>query len=210
MQLFTLGTRLLLAFGFIPAGIVKITGERFTALSSIQPMGQYLDALFNTGYYYTAIGVFQVLAGILVLIPRTALLGVIIYLPIILNITILSLSVRFEGSLFTSTLMTIACLYLLFWDQEKISGLLKSSNPPLFFKGTSKKFPFKILLPIFAFVVLFVLGILNVFDVMPRNSYQECLSQCNDDVNCVRFCDCIYSEKESYKDCLESYQSSTD
>lgn len=196
-----------MAFGFIPAGIVKITGERFTALSSIQPMGQYLDALFNTGFYYTVIGVFQVLAGILVLIPRTALLGVLIYLPIIFNITVLSLSVRFEGSLFTSPLMTIACLYLIFWDQEKLGSLLKSSNPPLFFKGSSKQFPFKILLPTITFMVLLVIGLLNIFDVMPRNSYKECLSQCQEDENCISFCDCIYKQQESYKECLEAYQS---
>lgn len=108
LWLFTLGTRLLLVAGFLGPGYVKITGERFTDLHNNQPMGHYLQALFETGYYYTFIGILQILAAILLLFPRTVILGVMIYLPIILNICILSWSVRFEGSLFTSPLMVIA------------------------------------------------------------------------------------------------------
>ena len=64
--------RITLAFGFIPAGIVKVTGERFTALPSNHPLGHYFDALLLTGFYYTFIGVAQRIAALLLLIPRTA------------------------------------------------------------------------------------------------------------------------------------------
>ena len=76
---FAIFCRIVLAIGFIPAGVTKIIGERFTALPDMHPMGSYLTALFHTGYYYTAIGVAQVLAGVLLLIPRTATLGAVSY-----------------------------------------------------------------------------------------------------------------------------------
>ena len=83
-------------------------------------MGNYLEALHRTGYYYTFIGILQVLAAVLLLIPRTATLGALIYFPIIFNIFILTYAVRFEGSWLSSPLMVLANLYLLCWDYDKL------------------------------------------------------------------------------------------
>jgi uncharacterized membrane protein YphA (DoxX/SURF4 family) len=125
LRYFTVFNRVGLALGFLPAGLVKIFGERFASgLSVKHPMGNYLEALHRTGYYYTFIGVLQVVAAILLLIPRTATLGAVIYFPIILNICILSFAVRFEGSLVSSTLMVLANLYLLCWDYDKLKFIL--------------------------------------------------------------------------------------
>ena len=83
--------------------MVKIVGERFASgLSDIHPMGAYLEALHHTGYYYTFIGIAQVVAAVLLLIPRTVTLGALLYFPIIVNIWLLSYAVRFEGSIVTS------------------------------------------------------------------------------------------------------------
>lgn len=120
LRYFAVFNRIGLALGFLPSGFVKIAGERFTDLSVKHPMGNYLEALHRTGYYYTFIGVLQVTAAILLLIPRTATLGALIYFPIILNICILSLAVRFEGSFLSSQLMVLANLYLLCWDYHKL------------------------------------------------------------------------------------------
>lgn len=124
LRYFTVFTRIMLALGFLPSGFVKIMGERFTSLSVNHPMGNYLEALHRTGYYYTFIGILQVTAAILLLIPRTATLGALIYFPIILNICILSLAVRFEGSWVSSPLMVLANLYLLCWDYDKLKFAL--------------------------------------------------------------------------------------
>jgi uncharacterized membrane protein YphA (DoxX/SURF4 family) len=121
---FTIFTRIALAAGFLPSGFVKILGERFTVLTVKHPMGHYLDAFYRTGFYYTFVGVMQVTAACLLLIPRTATLGAVIYFPIILNICILSLAVRFEGSLISSPLMVLANLYLLCWDYDKLKFIL--------------------------------------------------------------------------------------
>lgn len=133
LRYFTVFTRIMLALGFLPSGIVKIMGERFTSLSVNHPMGHYLEALHRTGFYYPFIGVMQVTAAILLLIPRTATLGVLIYFPIILNICILSLAVRFDGSFITSPLMVLANLYLVCWDYDKLKYIFPWSkqNAPL-------------------------------------------------------------------------------
>lgn len=121
LQNFTIFNRVALAYGFITAGMVKIMGERFASgLSGKHPMGHYLVALHETGFYYTFIGVLQVVAAVFLLIPRTATLGALIYFPIILNIYILTLATRFEGSWITSPLMVLANLYLLCWDYDKL------------------------------------------------------------------------------------------
>ena len=125
LWLFSIFNRITLAYAFIVAGIVKIIGERFASgLSVIHPMGSYLEALHHTGYYYTFIGIAQIAAAIFLLIPRTVTLGAFIYFPIILNICILTFAVRFEGSIFTAPLMTLANLYLLGWNYEKWKYIL--------------------------------------------------------------------------------------
>jgi uncharacterized membrane protein YphA (DoxX/SURF4 family) len=134
---FAVFLRIALAFGFLTAGIVKITGERFASgLSANHPMGHYLVALFHTGYYYTFIGVAQVMAAILLLIPRTVTLGALLYLPIILNICILSFAVRFEGSILTSPLMVLGDLYLLCWNYDKLKYLLPFDHAAMDMKTT--------------------------------------------------------------------------
>ncbi|WP_235898291.1 hypothetical protein [Winogradskyella ouciana] len=111
---FSIFCRLILAIGFFTAGMVKIMDERFASgLSHLHPMGAYLEALYHTGYYYTFIGIAQVIAAILLLIPRTVVLGALLYFPIIINIWILSFAVRFEGSFISSPLMVLANLYVL-------------------------------------------------------------------------------------------------
>jgi uncharacterized membrane protein YphA (DoxX/SURF4 family) len=120
LRYFAVFNRIGLALGFLPSGFVKIAGERFTDLSVRHPMGNYLEALHRTGFYYTFIGVLQVTAAFLLLIPRTATIGALIYFPIILNIFVLTMAVRFEGSWISSPLMVLANLYLLCWDYHKL------------------------------------------------------------------------------------------
>ncbi len=130
LWLFSIFNRLVLALGFIPAAIVKLIDERFASgLSANHPMGHYLEALHLTGYYYTFIGIVQVTAAIMLLIPRTATLGAFLYFPIILNICILTFATRFDGSLFTAPLMVLANLYILGWNYEKWKYILPFNRP---------------------------------------------------------------------------------
>lgn len=217
---FTIFLRIALAYAFIFAGFVKVNGERFTSLSNNHPMGHYLEALFHTGYYYTFIGVAQMLAGLLLLIPRTALLGAIIYFPLILNICILSFAVRFDGSVLTSPLMVLANLYLLCWDYHRIKYILpfkKSAFDDILpdFKDRSTKFPFKFLAGVFVTMVIVVVLVftMNQKAVMPRNNISDCEYQCPDSSNseaCISFCECIHQDGNSLDDCLNRYGSKFD
>src|SRR5215471_9677287 len=78
LRWFAIFCRIVLALGFIPAGIVKVSGERFTGLPLNNPLGHYFDALLLTGFYYTFIGTAQLIAAALLLFRRTALMGAII------------------------------------------------------------------------------------------------------------------------------------
>src|SRR5918911_1396658 len=112
---FAVFCRISLAASFIPSGYIKIIGERFAAgLPSNNPLGHYFDALYLTGYYYTFIGITQIIIAILLLIPRTSLLGALMYFPIIINICVLTYATRFDGTQIV-TMMLLACLFLLVW-----------------------------------------------------------------------------------------------
>jgi hypothetical protein len=49
-------------------------------------MGAYLEALHHTGFYYTFIGVTQIITAILLIIPTTVTLGALLYFLIIINV----------------------------------------------------------------------------------------------------------------------------
>lgn len=210
---FAIFCRLTLAAGFIPSGMQKVIGERFTVLAVNHPMGHFLDAFYYTGYYYTFVGVLQVLAAILLLIPRTVTIGAFIYLPIILNICILSLSVRFDGSQITSPLMTCAVLFLLSWDYHKFRNIFpfnhntsKSELPKK--DDLTKKFPLKFFAGVFATILLVVFHTRIFYDILPRNTYSDCTTQCKDenDKACIEFCECIHKEGNSLDDCLSKHE----
>jgi uncharacterized membrane protein YphA (DoxX/SURF4 family) len=96
---FAVFCRIALAASFIPAGYVKIMGERFAeGLPSNNPLGHYFDALQLTGHYYTFIGITQIIIAILLLIPRTSLIGALMYFPVIMNICVLTYATRFAGT----------------------------------------------------------------------------------------------------------------
>lgn len=122
LQRFTIFTRIILAVGFIPPSLVKIMDHRFTTIPTKYPIGYFFDALFKTGFYYQFIGITQLSAAILLLIPMTAFLGELIYFPIILNIFIITVSLHFKGTWLVTGLMLLACTYLLCWDYPKWRG----------------------------------------------------------------------------------------
>ena len=118
--LFTWMTRILLAIGFLPSGLKKALGQRFTLLGTDNPVGFFFEALYQTGVYWNFIGAAQLLAALLLVIPRTTTLGAIIYFPIILNIFIITVSMHFQGTPFITGMMLLGSIYLLVWDFAKL------------------------------------------------------------------------------------------
>ena len=125
-------TRILLWLAFLPSGMIKLLGQPFTVLPRTDPVGAYFWALHDTGLYYHFIGGAQLLAGLLLLIPRTAAVGAILYLCIIVNIFLLTVGVNFGSVTPTITgLMLLACLYLLAWEYPRWKTLLLPSRRAL-------------------------------------------------------------------------------
>lgn len=214
---FAIFCRVTLAAGFIPSGMQKVLGQRFTTLAINHPMGNFLEAFHHTGYYYPFVGFMQVTAAILLLIPRTVTLGAFIYFPIILNICILSIAVRFDGSQITSPLMVCAVLFLLCWDYHKFKNIFpfnytssKAILPEK--KELSKKFPLKFFAGVFAVIVLVVFHTRIFYKIMPRNTISDCRIQCDgdNDEDCFNFCDCIHTEGKSLEKCLNGYNNLTE
>jgi hypothetical protein len=118
------GTRLLLAVGFLPTGVVKLLGRPFTTISLESPVGLFFHVLHQSGVYWTFLGLMQVLAAVLILVPRTAPLGAALFFPIILNIFVITVGVGFTGTPWITAPMVLASLLLLCWDYHRFEGLL--------------------------------------------------------------------------------------
>ncbi len=124
LQLFTVFTRLVLFVGFTPPSIIKIMNKPFTVLPDSNPVGHYFGALYQTGFYYQFIGWAQLTAAVLLLFPRTAHIGALLFLPIIANIAILTASVGFAGTWLVTALMTLAAAYLVAWEYDRLKPVV--------------------------------------------------------------------------------------
>jgi uncharacterized membrane protein YphA (DoxX/SURF4 family) len=233
LWLFSIFCRLSLALGFIPAAIVKLIDERFASgLHANHPMGHYLEALHQTGYYYTFIGVVQLLAAIFLLIPRTVTLGAFLYFPVILNITILTYATRFDGSKYILPFNRLANDN----DAAKHKSLesyaqtQKSVVQPsaflwrgirliyarfrIFLKQLfNDKFPTLFFAGVFAAVVICVVGIPSLYRIKPRNTLPQCLRQFKDTKRTgagENFCNCIHNNGEPLGKCLNEYNNAAD
>jgi len=121
---FTWFTRILLSIAFIPSGLKKLLGERFTNISVDNPVGFFFEGLYQSGFYWNYLGFMQVLCSLLIIIPRTMYLAAVLYLPIIININIIVISMNFKGTPIITGLMLLANIYLLVWDYKKTNTIL--------------------------------------------------------------------------------------
>jgi uncharacterized membrane protein YphA (DoxX/SURF4 family) len=209
---FAVFCRIVLAASFIPTGIVKIMGERFAeGLSSNNPLGHYFDALHQTGYYYTFIGISQIIIAILLLIPRTSLLGALMYFPIIVNICVLTYATRFAGTRLV-TMMVLASVFLLIWDYDRIKHILPfkqpKTDPPVLRKPLGMRLRVIFFGGCFAILTFLIIGTFYLYEIGPGNSEAECRNQCASSKNpaaCEIFCDCIYKQGQPLNSCLANF-----
>lgn len=124
LRLFTIFTRGILAIGFIPPSIKKILHQPFTILPDSNPVGHYFRALYDTGFYYEFLGWAQLIAAILLLFPRTAHIGALMFLPIIVNIAVLTTSVGFVGTWILTIFMSLAATWLVAWEYDRLKPIV--------------------------------------------------------------------------------------
>lgn len=124
LNLMIIGIRFLVGFAFIPSGLTKLLGERFTNIGTDNPIGYYFEAMYRTGFYWEFLGFCQLLTALLLFTQRFATLGALMFFGIILNICILTISMHFTGTWVITSLMLFAALVLVAWDWNKLKPIL--------------------------------------------------------------------------------------
>jgi hypothetical protein len=120
LRRFTLLNRLLLAMAFLPTGMVKLLGQRFTVLPIDNPVGLFFEAMYRTGPFWHFIGAMQVIAALLLLHPLTAPLGAVVFLPICFSIVLVTYGIGFGNTVIITVLMLLSVTYLVAWDADRI------------------------------------------------------------------------------------------
>jgi uncharacterized membrane protein YphA (DoxX/SURF4 family) len=161
LQYFTAFNRVILAISFIPSGMTKLLGNRFTVLPLDNKVGFFFEAFYQTGGWYRFVGAAQVFAAILLLIPRTSTLGATIFFPIVLNIAIITIAVGFKGTWVITSLMFLANLYLICWDYDKFKRILPFSTTEQKPINFMKSLPLTILGAIGGVFIFIFIGMIN-------------------------------------------------
>ncbi len=136
-------TRYLLAFAFIPSGMKKILGQRFTSISTDNPIGYFFEALYRTGMYWNFLGWGQLIAAVLMMTQLFATLGNLIFFFIITNIFFITVSMHFTGTWLIALLMLFASTCLLLWDLNRLQYIISqkgflNTNQDVIFPNASK------------------------------------------------------------------------
>ena len=79
--------RILIGFAFLPAALKKILDQPFTDPANTGRFHDFLHAFHATGWFYTFVGVCQLVAAVLLCTQRFALLGAIVAFPVLTAIT---------------------------------------------------------------------------------------------------------------------------
>ncbi len=121
-------TRYLLAFAFIPSGMKKVLGQRFTSIGTDNQIGYFFEALFRSGMYWNFLGWGQLIAAFLMMTQLFSTLGNLIFFFIISNIFFITVSMHFTGTWLIALLMLFASTCLLLWDADKLQYVIKQKG----------------------------------------------------------------------------------
>jgi len=101
---------------------------RFTTESGashpINSSWHFFETLYQSGLYWKFIGIAQLIAGLLLMTQKFSKLGVLLNLPIILNIFIITLSYYFAFTPVITGLILMANILLLFWEWNELKILV--------------------------------------------------------------------------------------
>ena len=127
-QLFIIYLRYIIGFAFVFASIVKIQGLRFTtdsgAENPINTAWHFFETMYQSGLYWKFLGLSQLLAGLILMTQKYAKLGALLFLPIIANVFIITISYDFRGTPVITGLMLLANFILIAWDWNTLKILV--------------------------------------------------------------------------------------
>ncbi|CAN5472676.1 hypothetical protein BH10BAC5_BH10BAC5_12590 [soil metagenome] len=126
-RIFIIYTRYLIGAAFVFASLVKISGMRFTMMDGVaapyNTPAHLFETLYQSGMYWKFLGWSQIIAAFLLMTQRYATIGAIVFLPIIANIFVITVSYGFTGTPYITGLMLLANIMLIVWDWDKIKVL---------------------------------------------------------------------------------------
>lgn len=132
-QLLVIYTRYLIGAAFVFASVVKIQGKRFTTIDGInEPINSawhMFETLYQSGLWWKVMGLGQLIAGLLLMTQRYAKLGALMFLPIIFNVFVITVSYDFRGTPVITGLMLLANIMLVLWDWDELKILV--NKPPV-------------------------------------------------------------------------------
>ena len=85
------------------------------------------ETLYQSGLWWKFLGLGQIIAGLLLMTQRYAKLGALMFLPIISNVFIITVSYDFRGTPYITALMLLANIMLVLWDWDEIKVLLNKT-----------------------------------------------------------------------------------
>ncbi|CAL2086826.1 conserved membrane hypothetical protein [Tenacibaculum sp. 190524A05c] len=127
-QLFIIYLRYIIGFAFVFASIVKIQGLRFTtdsgAENPINTAWHFFETMYQSGLYWKFLGLSQLVSGLILMTQKYAKLGALLFLPIIANVFVITISYDFRGTPVITGLMLLANFILIAWDWNTLKILV--------------------------------------------------------------------------------------
>ncbi len=169
---FILAARVLLAGTFISYGYAKLTGAQFglSAAQLAQPVQQL--GLFKLAWYLfgqepfkSFVGCAQIVAGLLLLWHRTALVGALLLLPIAANVLVVDLTyVKMLPALQWRLAYYLGLIFLIFWHyRDRMHAAWRILTQDL-----APRFPY----PWWAYLLLPVAAVgLEIAGALPHAAY---------------------------------------
>ncbi len=124
--------RVLLAVAFLPSGLTKVLGMPFTRMDprTSEAARMFAELQHDFGGLYPFIGACQLAAAVLLLVPRTTLVGALVHLPITAGIVVITTTVGFRGTWLIAWLMLLGVIFLICWDWHRVKALCGPELPP--------------------------------------------------------------------------------
>jgi uncharacterized membrane protein YphA (DoxX/SURF4 family) len=118
-----IGTRIFLGLIFFSSGLAKLTHGLTPGLIGPVWLEERL-AQYGLGLWAQFVAVSQVLIGALLLSQRFATLGAVMLVPMLTNILVITISLKWRGTPYVNAVLLVMNLFLLWADREHLKPLV--------------------------------------------------------------------------------------
>lgn len=116
---------------FIPSGLLKIQGKRYSYFCPEMYSGTFFNELHHTGFYWSFLGFCQLLTAFLLFSQRYTVLAALMFFSICTNIFIFTLSVSLVDKAIIMVFMMSVAVLLIAWDWKSfrlLFGIVSTKN----------------------------------------------------------------------------------